>query len=452
MPEEEADTTVDGFEYYILSFVDYAEGTADQPPICIRHERYPIDVGAFYLTLYVANIVNDDLLGFVPGIRDSKAPSLLFNTLASAAVNWVSRNKTVRWYNSNAVEADDIQMLADAEAGDYVPLNIKQNVPLEALMGVVPANPLPPDLVQYQQFMMNISNEQTGRSNNQRGDITNAKTAAETNVVAQETSGQVAAKQKRFRKFAAEVMRKALVIFSHVLPEKGPMQEGRWALPDPEEPGKFLQFQKRDLFCHADIELDITSQVLRDDTVVVQQGMQLLDVLSKIMVAPPEIFQRLVPLLERVIAAMGPDWESKAHEMIKENEEANSPENEHLMFAAGEYHDPDQNEDIQEHIEKHSAMLKVATREPALAKLFGRVIGKDNQGNTITPLVMLAHHLATTEEIAQKKGMAVQAGVLPRNKGSGPGTGRPNQAAPNSGELAAGAATVGTTTPGVRGG
>lgn len=467
VPELEPGSTMDGFEYYILSMVDYQEGSPGVDPVCIRHERYALDVGGFYITPYTANLVNDDLYGFVPGIRDAKGPATLFNSLASAATNWIIRNKTVRWYNSTLVEADDIQMLADSEAGDFVPLNIKQNVPADVLMGVVPATPLPPDLVPYQQFLLNLTNEQTGRSENQRGSTANVRTASEAQIVAQETSGQVAAKQKRFRKFSAEVMRKAMVIFTRVLPDQGPMKEGRWALPDPEVPGKFLHFQKRDLFCYADIELDIVSQVLRDDNVVVQQGMQLLDLLSKIMVAPPAIFEKIMPLLERVIAAMGPDWESRARKMFAPDQESQSPENEHIAMLIGEAIQPSQDENLQEHIEKHTAMLKNATRmgmdesgrvvDPETnqkwSEMWNRPLGVDERGNTITPFVLLAMHLQMTEDIARMKGIPLAPGAEGGGEGgSGIGSGRVPQAAPNEGELAAGAATVGTTTPGVRGG
>jgi hypothetical protein len=236
------------------------------------------------------------------------------------------------------------------------------------------------------------------------------------------------------------------------MPEVGPHQ-GKWVIPNPDLPGRFIHFEKRDLYADADIRLDLTSQVLRDDTVVVQQGMQLLDVFSKILMAPPEILRKLMPFMDRTVAAMGPDWEAKIRDMQKPEADVDDPRNEHLMFAAGEYIKPDQNEDLAAHLASHVALLKTAPRDPALSKLFMQPIGVDENGATITGLVLLAQHIEATEEIASAKGMAQETGAQPKGKqGSGPGSGRVPQGAPSSGELAAQASNVeNMPKPGIRG-
>lgn len=441
---ENPEETKDGFEYWILSMVTHADGgSPEDSPVCIRHEPYPFDVGGFYITMYRAALTVDDLFGFVPGIRDAKGPSALFNTVSSQIADGTVRNKTVHYFNKNILTDEDIEALANAQHTDWVGLDIKQNVPPEMLMGVVPSTPYGPEVIQEQMFLASLSDSQTGRSDNQRGDTSNVRTAAEANIVAQETSGQVAAKQKRFRKAAAEVMRKSMVIFTHVLPE-----DGIWYIPDTGKPGKFMRFQKRDLFCNADIRMDLTSQVLKDDTVVAQQGMQLMDMTLKVLMAPPQIQQKMAPTVERVYAAMGPDWEGKGKAIFAPEVESASPENEHLMFAAGEYVTPDQNEDLQRHYETHKALLKAAPRDPALSKLF--------YANS-PAMMLLIKHLMETEEIMAAKGMPVDIAPGQAQGGGGKrgrqlGNGSVPQAAPSGAEMQAQASSVqGPARMGMRG-
>lgn len=440
------ENTKDGFEYWILSMVDKGadgkDGSSDSP-VYIRHEPYPFDVGGFYIKMYRASLTVDDLLGFVPGIRDAKGPSALFNTVSSQVADGTVRNKTVHWFNKNVLTDEDIEALANAQHTDWVGLDIKQNVPPDMLMGVVPSTPYGPEVIQEQMFLASLSDSQTGRSDNQRGDTSNVRTAAEANIVAQETSGQVAAKQKRFRKFAAEVMQADMVIFSHVLPE-----DGIFYIPDTGKPGKYMRFQKRDLFCNADIKMDLTSQVLKDDTVVAQQGMQLMDMTLKVLMAPPEIQKKMAPTVERVYAAMGPDWEGKGKAIFAPEVESASPENEHLMFMVGKYITPDQNEDLVRHYETHKALLKAAPRDEDLSKAF--------YANS-PPMMLLIQHLMETEEIMAAKGMPVDIAPGQAQGGGGKrgrqlGNGSVPQAAPSGAELQAQAGSVqGPARPGMRG-
>lgn len=434
--------TIDGFCYYILSFVEGGEG--ENGPTMIRWQKYPEDLGGFALDCWKPRQKAGSQKGF-SDIRNYYESNALENYFMSWLVHYHAKMKPEKIVDSTGIDPKSLEALQRGGMWDsimYTPVGGKT---ARDCIYITEYHDPPASVFSVITQMRQIGMESSGRSPNQLGQYSGGEhSATETEVVQQTTSDQIAFEMESLKRFIDKTAHQWFRLFKSTLPANG-----RFEIPGSN--GGFVTLDRMQLDLECAYSMEYTSFPQSLDPI---ETKQLQDFMTMVMQTPPQLWPVMRPWWKLMSTRFSPAAMStfKEFEKIAFASEKKSwdPDIEHLAMREGIPVQPADDEDFTQTIPAHEKMLQQITSSP------------EWQGWNVplpsgaVPVKLLIQHIALSKKVAEAKGfgpaLGLTGGAAARQKGSGAKAGRTSQDAegmPNPGEVMSGAANLGMQNMGI---
>ena len=436
--------TEDGFVKYIMCIAE-TPGAGGEP-ILLRWKPYDVDVKGFAMKRLVFFRYNRQARGSSI-IRDYRDACANENYYMSMWATWTATNFPQVIADETIVKVEDVEKAKNAGINAWVFIRGTGGRDLKTAVTVTPTTPVPQELPALVQTFRSTGDEGSGRSANQRGQVAGVRTAREVDEVAASAGEMLADEVEQIKEFCEAVACDWMKFFIAELADSGVFEV-------PNGTGGFLKFNRELLDVPALFELDYTSMMREDSEVKKKQMTEFIALLSKI---PPQMVEMFDPFIRRLAIAFGPDFEAAYTEFKKKSQKKDpaDPDVEHLLIREGQWVEPAEDEDFTKTIPAHKEHLASVLTDPTMAMWKKPQVASD--GREYVPFELLSQHIQMSIKYAEKNGQLMpgmsgggspgmpQGQTSANDRGRGMMSGSAGQQAlPDAGEIAAGAANVNT--------